>query len=156
MHRNEHTVEIDSPAEAVFPYLASGEKRLEWMEKLVESTQLSAGAPGLGTRFRDVFEDHGQRIEINSEIVDWEPNSRLATRLHGNAFQATGRQRLEERDGRTRLTTVIETEYTAPLVRLMARVVTRHAQNQLEADHARLKRLVETGATGATGSTEAA
>ncbi len=113
------------------------------MGVLVDSEQLTEGAPGHGTRFRDVFEDHGQRVEIDAEVVEYEPDERFATRLRSKLFKATASQRLEERDGRTRVTTVIETEYTSTLARLMSGVITRHAQHRLEADLQRLKELVE-------------
>ncbi|HEX2111162.1 MAG TPA: SRPBCC family protein [Gaiellaceae bacterium] len=143
MHRNEHSVEIDRPPEAVFPYLVEADKRLRWMGALKEAEQLTDGSPGLGTRFRDVFEDRGQRFEIDTEIVEWEPGERLGTRLRANAFESSGRQELERLDGRTRLTTTIETEYRSRMARLMAGVITRHAQTQLEQDHARLKTVLE-------------
>jgi len=145
VHRNEHSVEIERPPEAVFPYLFEVEKRLRWMGALKEADQVTDGPPGLGTRFRDVFEDHGQRVEIDAEIVEWQPSERLATRLRSKAFSSTGRQRLERLDGRTRLTTTIETEYTGPMARLMAGVITRHAQARLEQDLVRLKQIVESG-----------
>ena len=143
MHRNEHAVEIERPARAIFPHLAAAEKRLRWMGALVESEQLGEGGPGLGTRFRDVFEDHGQRVELDAEIVEWEPSARLAIRLRSRLFEATVRQRLEERDGRTRLTTVIETDYQSLAARLVAGAITRHAQRRLETDLERLKAIVE-------------
>ncbi len=115
------------------------------MAVLVDCEQLTDGPPGPGTRFRDVFEDRGQRIEIDAEVVTYEPNELLATRLRSQAFEATASQTLEERDGRTRVTAVIETEYTSRLARLMAGVITRHAQTRLEDDLARLKELVEAG-----------
>ena len=147
MHRNEHAVEIERPVAAIFPHRATAEQRLRWMGALVESEQLSEGAPGLGTRFRDVFEDHGQRIELDAEIVEWEPSARLAIRLRSRLFEATVRQRLEERDGRTRLTTVIDTDYQSLATRLVAGAITRHAQRRLETDLERLKAIVEQGGT---------
>jgi uncharacterized protein YndB with AHSA1/START domain len=143
VHRNEHTVEIDRPPADVFPHLIASEQRLAWMGALTESAQVTEGEPQLGTRFRDVFEDHGQRIEIDAEVVEWKPNERLATRLRGSAFEATARQNLEEIDGRTRLVTTIDTEYKSRIARLMAGVVTRHAQRRLEEDLVRLKQIVE-------------
>ena len=113
------------------------------MEVLVECEQLTDGAPGLGTRFRDVFEDRGQRIEIDAEVVAYEPNERLETRLRSNAFEATASQQLEEHGGGTRVTAVIDTEYTNRLARLMAGVITHHAQRRLESDLVRLKAIVE-------------
>ncbi|MGH3092134.1 MAG: SRPBCC family protein [Gaiellaceae bacterium] len=143
MHRNEHTVEIDAPAATVFPYLVEGEKRLEWMGVLTESEQLTEGAPKIGSRWRDVFEDHGQRVELEAELVEYEPNRRLRVRLGHRSFHSTSTQELAEGDGWTRVSTVIETEYKTLAARVAGRLVTRHAQQQLEADLARLKELLE-------------
>ena len=143
MHRNEHAVEIDRPPASVFPYLVASERRLRWMGALTSSEQLTDGEPGLGTRFHDVFEQAGQRIEIDAEIAEWQPPELLTLRLRSRAFQSTGRHWLKALDGRTRLTTTIDTEYTSRMVRLMAGVVTRHAQAQLEKDMVGLKALVE-------------
>ncbi len=115
------------------------------MGALVESEPLTEGPPEKGSRYRDVFEDHGQRIELEAEIVQVEAPRTIVVQLVSDAFEATISQRLEEEDGRTRLTAVIDTTYTMLAARLLASVVTRHAQKQLEADLARLKELVEAG-----------
>jgi uncharacterized protein YndB with AHSA1/START domain len=127
----------------VFPYLVEGEKRLEWMGVLTESEQLTEGAPEVGSRWRDVFEDHGQRVELEAELVEYQPNRRLRLRLGNRSFHSTSTQELAEGDGWTRVSTVIETEYRTLAARLAGRLVTRHAQQQLEADLASLKELLE-------------
>jgi len=127
----------------VFAYLVPSERRLRWMSALKESEQVSDGPPGLGTRFRDVFEDHGQRFEIDAEVVEYEPQTRVAIRLVASAFESTVTQTLAESDGGTRLSTRIDTEYKSALARLMSGVVTGHAQKTLEDDLARLKGLLE-------------
>jgi uncharacterized protein YndB with AHSA1/START domain len=127
----------------VFAYLVPSERRLRWMSALKESEQVSDGPPGLGTRFRDVFEDHGQRFEIDAEVVEYEPQTRVAIRLVASAFESTVTQTLAESDGGTRLATRIDTEYKSALARLMSGVVTGHAQKTLEDDLARLKDLLE-------------
>jgi polyketide cyclase/dehydrase/lipid transport protein len=118
-------------------------RRLEWMGALQESEPLTDGEPGIGTRYRDVFVDHGQRIELEAEVVRYEPPRYLEVRLHGDGVEATSSQTLEGGGGGTRLTAVIETDYTKRLLRMMAGVVTRHAQQRLESDLAELKRIVE-------------
>jgi len=115
------------------------------MGALVESEPLDEGPPDEGSRYRDVFEDHGQRIELEAELVEVDEPRELVVHLTADAFDATIRQGLEEADGATRLTAVIETTYTKLAARLLGGVVTRHAQKQLEADLARLKELVESG-----------
>jgi uncharacterized protein YndB with AHSA1/START domain len=142
-HRNEHSVEIDRPPAAVFPWLYTPEKRLRWMQMLVEAEQVDDGRPALGTRYRDAFEERGHRFDLDTEIVEWEPDRRLATQIRSSAFYSTARQSLEDLGGRTRLTTTLETEYTSRMAKLMAGVVTKHAQKQLELDMERLKALVE-------------
>ena len=143
VHRTEHAVEIDAPASAIFPYLVESEKRLAWMGALVESEQLTGGRPGIGTRFRDVFEEYGQRIEIDAELVEVDPGRRLRVRLDANGFDAVSTQELEEARDRTRVKAVVETDYKMLAARLLGPVVARHAQKQLEADLARLKEIVE-------------
>ena len=129
----------------MFPYLVEGEKRLEWMAVLTESEQLTEGVPKVGSRWRDVFEDRGQRVELEAELVEYEPNRRLRVRLGNRSFHSTSTQELAEGEGWTRVSTMIETEYKTLAARLAGRLVTRHAQQQLEADLASLKDLLERG-----------
>jgi len=114
------------------------------MGALQESEPLTDGEPGVGTRYRDVFVDHGQRIELEAEIVRYEPPGYLEVSLQGDGVEATSSQSLEKIEGGgTRLIALIETKYTKRLLRMMAGVVTRHAQQRLESDLAELKRIVE-------------
>jgi uncharacterized protein YndB with AHSA1/START domain len=130
-------VEIAAPPERVFPHLVGSKERLAWMGLLVESEPLADG------RFRDVFLDHGQRVEIEAEVERHEPPSLLQVRLETAFFVARSTQRLEAIRAGTRLTTVVETEYTKRLARLASPLVARRAQAQLESDLAALKRVVE-------------
>jgi hypothetical protein len=107
------------------------------MGVLVESEPLDEG------RFRDVFDDHGHRIEIDAEVAERDPPRLLVVRLRASSFEATSTQRLEAVDGGTRLTTVVETTYTKRLARLAGPLVARRAQQQLERDLERLRELVE-------------
>jgi hypothetical protein len=118
------------------------------MGALQESEPIGEEQPGLGSRYRDVFVDHGQRIELEAEVVRYEPPTYLEVSLRGDGVSATSSQRLEETGSGTKLTAVIETEYTRPLLRMMAGVVTRHAQTRLESDLGTLKRIVEAESQG--------
>jgi Polyketide cyclase / dehydrase and lipid transport len=114
------------------------------MGALVESEPLDEGPPEVGSRFRDVFEDLGRRVELEAEVVGLDPPRLLAVHLVSDVFDATSTSRLEPSGTGTRLRAEIETTYTARAARLLAPAVTRHAQRRLEADLARLKTLVET------------
>ncbi len=151
LHRNEHTIVIAAAPADVFPWLADTHRRLRWMGALVESEPLTDGPPAPGSRYRDVFEDHGQRIELEAELVEVEPGERLTARLVSKGFESTSAQRLEPAGGGTLLTATIETRYTMLAARLVGPLVTRHAQKQLETDLARLKELVEAEAAAVRG-----
>lgn len=127
----------------MFPHVVESERRLAWMGALTESEPLSDGPVSVGSRFRDVFVDHGHRVELEAEVVRYEPPRSLQVRLRGDGVEATSSQTLEPHGGGTRLTARIESEYTKRLLRMMAPVVTRHAQARLESDLAALKELVE-------------
>jgi hypothetical protein len=113
------------------------------MGALTESEPLADGVTGVGSRYRDVFVDHGQRVELEAEVVRYEPPGYLEVRLRGQGIESTSSQTLEETGSGTRLTALIETAYTRRLLRMMAGVVTRHAQQRLESDLKNLKRIVE-------------
>jgi uncharacterized protein YndB with AHSA1/START domain len=144
MHRNEHAIEIAAVPDALFPWLVEPELRLRWMGALVESEAVTPGPAEQGSLHRDVFEDHGQRTEVDAELVEVDPGRALTVKLDAKGFEATSSQRLEAIPGGTRLSVVAR--FTMLAARLLAPIVTRHAQKQLETDLARLKELVETEA----------
>ena len=117
--------------------LEASAERLRWMGVLVESEPLG------DRRFRDVFEDAGQRIEVEAEVLERDPPRLLVVGLRARSFEATSTQRLEPAGAGTRLETRVETTYTKRLARLAGPLVARRAQRQLEEDLARLKELVE-------------
>jgi Polyketide cyclase / dehydrase and lipid transport len=134
---------IAAPPAAVFPWLADSERRCSWMGALVESEPLTDGPPREGSRYRDVFEQHGQRIELEAELVEVDEPDALVVHLVSDLFEGTISQRLEAVEGGTHFTAVIETTYRKLAARLLASIVTRQTQGQLEQDLARLKQLVE-------------
>ena len=132
-------MQIAAPPERVFPHLVGSEERLRWMGLLVESEPVD------DRRFRDVFVDHGHRVEIEAEIMRYEPPRRLEVHLVADAFSARSTHVVAEEGGGSRLTTTVETEYTKRLARIAGPLVTRRAQAQLEADQRALKALLESG-----------
>jgi uncharacterized protein YndB with AHSA1/START domain len=143
VHRVEREVEIDAAPDAVFPYLVDGALRRRWMGVLRETEELTDGPPAVGSRWRDVFEDLGRRIELEAELAVYEPPRRLLVKLTSRGIEATSEQRLQPTGGRTRLTAVIETDYRTAAARVAGVILTHRAQRQLEADLAALKGLVE-------------
>jgi uncharacterized protein YndB with AHSA1/START domain len=137
-------VEIERPAAAVFPWLLEPERLAQWIGGLVETEPLTEGEPRVGSRSREVVEERGRSYVLETELTALEPGERLEARItSGAGFTCESSYRLDEREGRTRLTCVLETEYKPFVARLFAPLVTRQAQRKLESDLARLKELVE-------------
>jgi uncharacterized protein YndB with AHSA1/START domain len=141
VHRTEHSVEIDAPAERVFPYLAEPELMRTWIGGLVEFRPIDDG-PALGSRAIQVVELAGKKWDVESELTRYEPPRELEARLvASNAFESVARYRLEETAAGTRVTTTMESEYR--VTRLLRGLIARKAQSKLESDLARLKQVVE-------------
>ena len=138
MHRNEASIEIAAPPEAVFARIVSPEERVRWVSGLVSSEETEAGA------YREVVEDHGLRLELDVLTERSEAPTAVDARMTGRGLRATVTNRLEPTAGGTRLTVRVESEYGG-LARFAAPLVTRHAQGNLESSLARLKQLVESG-----------
>jgi uncharacterized protein YndB with AHSA1/START domain len=143
VQHNAKTVEIARPAAEIFPYLIEAEKRKLWVQGLEEATPLDDGELGVGSRFRDVIVDHGQRTTVNAEVEKYEPADSLTVRLEARGFESHVTYRLHELNGRTRVACSIETTFGTLVARLAAPIVLRHAQKALENSLARLKRMLE-------------
>lgn len=143
MPRNEASLTIERPAGAVFPWLLDVDKRLRWVEGLTSSEPLDAGAARAGSRFRERISQHGVSIDAETTIDELDPPRALALRVKGRGFTARTSTRLEEQDGRTRVTSVLETKVGGLTGRVVGGVVGRQAQGSLERSLGTLKRLVE-------------
>ena len=101
-----------------------------------------------GARSHMVSEARGQRIEVEVEVTAVERDRRLAFTLRSGTgapvvFTQAVEYRLEDRDGSTRLIVATETHYEGLVPRLFEPLITRAAQNRLEATLDRLRVQVE-------------
>jgi carbon monoxide dehydrogenase subunit G len=142
--RNEASVDIERPAQDVFPWLLEREKRLQWVEGLESSESLDGQEPRAGSRFRETIGQHGLRTTVETRIDQLEPPHRLTLAVAGRSFGVRTETRLEERHGRTRVVSTIDTNVRGIAGRMAGGVITRQAQGSLERSLQTLKRLVET------------
>lgn len=136
MARSEASIEIDRPADEVFPWLLEPEKRLQWVSGLRSSEPLDE------TSFREVVQEYGQRVEATATVVRNEPPHALDVTMSGRGFEARAEHRLVERDGRTWLTSTFDVRLGG-LGRLAGGIVARQTQRSVEQSLARLKALLE-------------
>jgi uncharacterized protein YndB with AHSA1/START domain len=136
MARTEATIEIDRPRAQVFPWLVDPEKRLRWVRGLSASEPLGA------SRYREVMEAGGRRVEVTSTVERLDPPHAVDVAMRGSGVTARAESRLEEHDGRTRVTSALDLRLGG-LLRFASGIAAHQAQRSLEQSIARLKELVE-------------
>lgn len=133
---------INGAPERVFPYLTQPDLLTQWMGGLVESIPHGDGRLAIGARSREVIEDNGRRFTVESEVVGLEPGRLLEVNLTGEMFDIASRYRLEAAGATTRVYHTLEARYKG-VSRIFAPFIRGAVQRKLEADLARLKKVVE-------------
>jgi carbon monoxide dehydrogenase subunit G len=139
--RSQASITIERPAADVFPWLVDPEKRLQWVTGLRSSEPLDE------TRFREVVQEYGQRVEATATIARREPPHTLDVTMTGRGFEARAEHRLSEEEGRTRLTSSFDVKLGG-LGRFAGGIVGRQMQRSVEQSLARLKDVLESETPG--------
>jgi uncharacterized protein YndB with AHSA1/START domain len=140
MIRIEFSVDIDRPASEVFAYLTDAEKLPQWQAGAIEAEW--QGERAAGARVREVRKFLGRRMESELEVTAYEPDRRLGLKVLSGPVPFSVDQRLEPRNGGTRLTFVGEGE-PGGFFRLAEPLVARTAERQFKGDYETLKDLLE-------------
>ncbi|HZO58845.1 MAG TPA: SRPBCC family protein [Solirubrobacterales bacterium] len=96
-------VEIARPAQAVFDYLADGEKMPRWMKEFTSVEKVGDGPVGAGTEFR--YEDK-RGTKSSYKLTEYRPPERLAwhgadVKMPGGSMTPDGFYDIHEHDGHT-------------------------------------------------------
>lgn len=135
--RNKITIDIARPAADVFPWLVEPDKRKQWIGFLKSTERVGEN------QVRDTIEDHGTVFTLPFSVAERSAPHRLRVNAVTPYFDMAMDHRLEEADGRTRLTLEIDTQYKMWFAKLMSPVVTRDAQKTWEEYGGKLKQLLE-------------
>jgi uncharacterized membrane protein len=145
-------IDIATPASVVFAHVREPEHVKSWLSWMVEIRQLTPGIHGVGAREIWVMEDrnnNNQRMEIHAEVVGYEENRRLASKVSAaEGFEGMVEFALEPL-GETHTRLRYDASYTFHhwLARLLEPLITRSAQQKLDEDLARLKQQAEAAAS---------
>jgi uncharacterized protein YndB with AHSA1/START domain len=153
--RIEAAVDISQPRDVVFAWITEPEHLKSWVGWLVEVRPATPDQNGVGTRQIWIMEDrnnNNQRMEIQSEVIVYRRPEQVQTRLNApEGFTGTVDYRLEAvAPNRTRLTYTASYQYLHWFAKLLGPLISRSAQQKLEADLARLKQHVEAAPGGMT------
>jgi len=145
---NDVTIEIARPPAQVFRWLAEGDLARRWVGGLTEITSLEAGPARLGLKGRAAVVLGAERMTLETEVVDFEPDRRIRYQVTGLDRPASGFTEVvdfavEPAETGTRLRIFGRMRYHRRLLRLFEPLMTRRAQRKFEEDAQRLKALVE-------------
>ena len=142
MARGSITVTIARLPEDVFGVISNVELNSRWSSASVEGRLITPGPVALGSKAREVSRVFGRRVEVGSEVSEFEPGRRLGYRTAGGPFPFRGTLATDPLDSRTRLTATFDARLEG-VARVADGPFGLLVRRQLAADLARLKRLME-------------
>ena len=139
---------VDAPIGDVWTVVADVPRQLEWMHDMKSVRIDTPGPIGVGTRAEATVRILGIPVTDPVEIVEFSPPTRYAIR-HLGLFEGDGLFTLEPgADGTTTIVRWTERLEPPVLPDLGSMVQAPILRSIFQADLARMKRLVETGAAG--------
>jgi uncharacterized protein YndB with AHSA1/START domain len=87
------SIDVDAPAEEVWPLIADPRRMAAWHQKLVTVERSALGPVRLGDRFRTTYVMSGRRQQASTEVIRCQPPIELTLRHY---FTIRGRQHYVE------------------------------------------------------------
>ena len=142
MTRITTTVAIAASPSDVFPWLIEPDRLARWIGGFVGSEAITDGPTRVGSRSRDVLEENGRRMVIETEVTDFVVDRRLAVHIRSDSHESDDRYDLEPVKGGSRLAYVSDMRLKGPM-RLMSIAIRPSLRARAERDLARLREQVE-------------
>ena len=139
------SIVINRPVEEVFAFLSNPENGPKWGSGSKEVKMITQGPIGVGTRYRTVREALGRRIESETEITEFEPNRKIASKSISGPFPMESAVTFERVEGGTRVTGTLFGE-PGGFFKLAEPLLVSMLKRQYQADLANLKDLMESHA----------
>ncbi len=137
-----YSVTVNRPIEAVFAFVADGEKCPQWRPGVLDIKHVSGAGVG-STYAQGVSGPMGRRVQADYEITVFDPSARLDFQTTSGPARPHGRYDLESVNGGTRLTFSLDVELTGIRKLLMNSAVQKTMDSEVRTlDN--LKRVLET------------
>ncbi len=139
-------IEINARPDIVFSWLDEPHKLQQWLPNIVENEVLQEVEGGVGTTWRQVYEESGRRMEMFGELTLYQPGKRLSCAMTGKMFDLDIDYLLEDLGGRTRLTqhSVVKMKGLFKILALfMSKMMKKSQENQADESFSTLKKLAE-------------
>ena len=133
---------IYRPLIQVFAFVATPENDFQWQYGTLASAQISRGEMGLGTIFRVVGNLLGRRLEIEYEVIVFEPNKRYGFKSVSGPVDSYTLYTFEMSQGGTNVTLSTETNLKQ-LFKPNSVIVIKQFKKQHKENLAMLKSILE-------------
>jgi uncharacterized protein YndB with AHSA1/START domain len=137
-----HTVTLPRSPGDVFPWLLEEDKVPRWTGSLEAYEVLGDGPLGPGTRFRQVLEVSGQRVQLELEVTRYEPPHAAESRFSISGLDVEVTYALATVDGGCALTQTLEGKASSFKARMLVPVVQPRLERKLTEDLERLRALL--------------
>jgi hypothetical protein len=137
-----HTISVPKPPGEVFPWLLEEDKVPQWTTRLQAYEVLGGGAIGHGTRIRQVLTVSGQALNIELEIIRYDPPGFAESRFSTNGLEVETTYALRAAGAGTELTQTLEGKANGFKARLLVPVVQPKLEAKLTEDLERLRELL--------------
>jgi uncharacterized membrane protein len=133
---------VAAPPDEVWSLISDLERGPEWSLVTLECKLTSGGPPGLGSTYRSVSKFVASRVTTEHEIVEWEPASRIVSKVTKGG-ESTFTQLCEPEGEGTVLTMINEFSLPGAVPGFVAEKLTEQVTSTLAGELARVKEVVE-------------
>ncbi len=135
-------IDIAASPNEVFPWLIEPDLLARWIGGFVSSEALTDPPTRVGSRSRDVLDEKGRRLVIETEITEFVADRRLSVHIRYDMGESDDQYDLEPVGRGTRLTYVSDLRLKS-LMRLLSKAISPQLRARAERDLASLRDLFE-------------
>jgi uncharacterized protein YndB with AHSA1/START domain len=144
----EHSIDmiIGRPVDEVFAWLTDEKNHAKWDSGSVEMKAETPGPWHTGLKFQEVRKVGGRNMDVASKVAAFEPNQRFEIEsLTGPGWHGTWLFSPANSGAGTRLQFIGQLTFKG-FMRLLEFIIASQFKKQVEANFAKLKRILESGA----------
>ena len=142
--RLEFAIDIGRSAADVFDLVSDLQNDIRWQKSLIEVRKMTAGPVGIGTRFHQRIFALGTVLPIEVVVRQFRLHRDYVLDVSWRDLVFTTTVCVQTIAQGSRLTVLVEGKFTG-LAKLAAVTLSHHRSNQIEADLANLKLLMDAG-----------
>lgn len=141
-----YSIEIESTPEAVFNWIGSPEKAMQWMTSVTKTEMLHQTPEMVGSTFRETVAEGGKGIEMQGKVTGYQLNESISFHLESRVNQVDVKYKVEQTPNGARLTQDANVQWKFPVNLFSLFMGSKFKQNLLDQtgeELGRLKALVE-------------